>query len=100
MKKSIKYWNGLSHTQYRTAQIVFSGDRVKCIKSLYKSTYKRNAFTKGRKYEYMGQAGFRDKDTCVFVLIKDATGNELAFASSRDGSSHRVFEDYFEWCEQ
>lgn len=62
-------------------------EKVKCIKSLYKSTYLKNAFTKGKEYSIV------DKDKDMFYLI-DNNGNEFNF-SINSNKTYYSFNDYF-----
>ena len=58
-----------------------------CIKSLYKSTYKNNAFSNGKLYEII-------KSDDEFVYIKDNEGCDFNF--SKDQSDHYYnFDKYF-----
>lgn len=64
--------------------------QVLCKKSLYKSTYLKNAFTKGKRYEFI-----REDD---LVWIRDSMGREFSFAraSAEKGRiPFNIFEDYF-----
>lgn len=58
-----------------------------CIKGLYKSTYKRNAFVKGRKYEVV-EVGDN------FVWVKDEMGHRFSFVPTADGT-HYSLNDHF-----
>jgi hypothetical protein len=62
--------------------------RFKCKKSLYKSTYKHNAFTKGKYYEL----SYKDDK---FFYIKDNTGREFSVAINNISTFYWV-EDYFD----
>jgi hypothetical protein len=58
-----------------------------CIKSLYKSTYRRNAFTKGKAYELV-----REDD---LVWIKDETGHEFNFVREKGSRGCYILAEYF-----
>lgn len=61
--------------------------KVKCIKSLRKSTYNSLAFKSGKKYEVESI----DKD---FIFVKDEKGHSFNF--SREASNvFYNFNDYF-----
>lgn len=51
--------------------------KYKCIKSLYKSTYKKNAFTKNKYYYLI-------RETDEFIYMRDSEGKDITFA--RDDS--------------
>lgn len=64
---------------------------VLCKRSLYISVYLKNAFTKGKRYEFL-----REDD---LVWIQDSMGHEFNFvrASAEKGLIPMyIFEDYFE----
>ncbi len=58
-----------------------------CIKNLYKSTYKKFAFVKGKTYIL----DFEDKYSFIF----DEEGNSFSFARNKDNTSYYLF-DYFQ----
>jgi hypothetical protein len=60
---------------------------LKCRKSLFKSTYRKNAFTKGRKYEVVSEDDY--------VWVRDNTGRPFTFSRTSGGPFY-VLSDYFE----
>jgi hypothetical protein len=67
-----------------------AGQKVVCRKSLYKSTYRKNAFSKGRSYEVVEQEKFR-------IWIKDNTGRPFNFATpDAPEKTEYLFFDYFD----
>jgi hypothetical protein len=60
---------------------------MKCIKSLYKSTYKRMAFLKNKKYTI----AYEDDYVCVV----DEMNREFNFSRTKNGHSY-VLSDYFD----
>ena len=67
------------------------GQILKCVKSLYKSTYRKNAFTKGKKYEVVPSPWSDDK---TYVYIRDSEGRPFSF-SMIAGEHMNVVSDYF-----
>ena len=63
--------------------------RAKCKKSLYRSTYKGNAFTKNMRYEIVSI----DKD---FIFIKDNKNHIFDLKKIGDNNIFYTFGDYFE----
>lgn len=63
------------------------GSSLTCTKSLYKSTYRRNAFTKGKKYEIV-----REDD---LVWLKDETGQEFNFTKAENVRGGYGLKEYF-----
>lgn len=61
--------------------------KVKCIKSLHKSTYKGCAFNRRKTYDVVS-----DEKETVFVL--DNKGREFNFTKV-DGNTQYKFKDYF-----
>jgi hypothetical protein len=59
----------------------------KCIKSLFKSTYKKNAFSKNKKYEIVGED---DR----FIFLKDNEGNSFNFSKNNDSNVYYKLDDY------
>lgn len=65
--------------------------RVVCVKGLFKSTYKRNAFLKNRHYNVV-----RVEDDMVWV--RDEMDHEFNFApSGTDPGTCYAFDDYFRY---
>lgn len=62
--------------------------KVKCIKSLFKSTYKKNAFNEKKEY-------FIVEDTDKFYYILDENNHPFNFAKENHGV-FCFFDDYFE----
>ena len=62
---------------------------LKCVKSLYKSTYEKNAFTKNKLYNILSEDN-------VYINIVDNEGRDFNIAKNVDGYSY-VFSDYFEY---
>ncbi len=62
--------------------------KLKCIKSLYRSTYKRNAFTKNKYYFIVG--GY-DK----FYLVKDNLNREFDFLKPEFDTPQYNINHYF-----
>lgn len=63
--------------------------KVKCKKDLYKSTYGKNAFTKGAKYTLLS---YDDN----FYLIEDNNKNTLDFYRREDSNVFYKFNEYFD----
>ncbi len=61
--------------------------KVKCIKSLYKSTYGSNAFVKNKTYS----SSIPGDD---FIWIKDEEGNTFSFSKDIIWGMYQ-FDDYF-----
>jgi hypothetical protein len=70
---------------------------LKCIKSLYKSTYRRNAFTKGKRYTQvtMDEHGRSILGAGMGVWIKDETGHAFNFTREPNATGCYVLSDYF-----
>jgi len=75
-------------------------NQVKCIKSLYKSTYKKNAFTKGQKYAIHISDSKEYAPNVIFIV--DSTGHSFNFTLVEPdpnpmGITHGMykFSDYF-----
>lgn len=71
----------------------------KCKQSLYKSTYKKNAFIKGRKYEIVlndpfGKLPIKDRYGNKLIWIKDENDHPFTFSEERV-MTYYVLEDYF-----
>ena len=68
--------------------------KVKCIKSLYKRTYKKNAFTNGKKYEVDGK---QVEDNIIFII--DSEYHSFNFATAQDNSTKEMyrFDEYFKY---
>ena len=64
-----------------------NGIEVKCKKSLYKSTYQKNAFTKGKKYIITS----KNDENCKIV---DNESREFGFTFV-DGNTMYKFNEYF-----
>jgi hypothetical protein len=62
---------------------------LKCKKTLYKSTYKGNAFIEGRFY-------FQLKEDKEFVQMEDETNRAFDFAKENRSVNFYLLEDYFE----
>ena len=70
--------------------------KLKCIKTLYESTYKSNAFTRNKLYEAKGHSN-------VFVYVLDVKEKEFSFLKSnfrlppdfKYATVYRI-EDYFD----
>lgn len=60
---------------------------MKCIKTLYKSTYKNNAFICGKDYNL----SYIDND---YIFIKDECDNEFSFVKIKKYGFYWI-EDYF-----
>lgn len=60
----------------------------KCKKSLYKSTYKKNAISKNRIYKVV------EEDT-QFFWLEDNLFNSFNFAK-KQGKTYYTIDDYFE----
>jgi hypothetical protein len=60
---------------------------MKCKKSIYKSTYKRNAFTKGKNYFLVEEDELR-------YWVRDELGNPSSFTKKETFGEH-LFSNYF-----
>lgn len=71
---------------------MINNQSIRCIKSLYKSSYKRNAFTKGKLYkiEYKNNIG-----NDLFVFIIDNCANLFSFKDDHPKDVFYLFSDYF-----
>jgi len=63
---------------------------VICKKSLFKSTYKRNAFTNNKKYKI-------DSEDEKFYYIIDNESNQFNFSKKNDEVDYYKFEEYFDF---
>lgn len=62
---------------------------IKCIKSLYKSTYKKNAFSKNKRYKII-----RSEDNMYYIV--DNKGMEFNFTINElPDNKFYLFNDYF-----
>lgn len=68
-----------------------NNQHLQCIKSLYKSTYKKNAFTKNKKYQIEFEEICSGKR---FFFIRDNCDNLISFIENKD-SNYYLFNDYF-----
>lgn len=64
---------------------------IKCKKSLYKYTYKKNAFTKGKFYTFCDRDFHHGAD---IIWMIDSQNQEFSFSLEPDGFL-RLFSDYF-----
>lgn len=69
---------------------------MKCIKSLYKSTYKKNAFTNGQTYQVDEVKSKEDED---IIFIIDNENHDFNFALIENDFTHYMYKflDYFKY---
>lgn len=63
-------------------------DILKCKKSIYKSTYKKNAFTKDKHYTIR-------EETKTHYWITDNLNNSFSFTKTKANTGEYLFSDYF-----
>lgn len=66
---------------------------LRCIQSLYKSTYKRLAFKQGKSYEVVTEDAHGPLPS-EYTCLKDETGQAFTFAKTPVPTLYFV-EDYF-----
>tara|TARA_B110000503_G_C6759992_1_gene255076 strand:+ start:101 stop:382 length:282 start_codon:yes stop_codon:yes gene_type:complete len=71
---------------------MINNKHLQCIKSLYKSTYKRNAFTKGKSYKIEYKDNI-DNDSFIFII--DNCENLFSFKEHLAKDGFYLFSDYF-----
>lgn len=75
-------------------------NKVKCIKSLYKTTYKKNAFTKGKKYDIHILDSKESAPEIIFVIDSEGHSFNFALVEPDPNPMHLThamykFSDYF-----
>jgi hypothetical protein len=74
---------------YFTRDFKKTANKLKCKKSLYKSTYKGNAFTKGHSYIITSEDD-------IFLNLQDNEGNEFNFKKIHSETFYYI-NDYFNY---
>ena len=82
----------MKYKEYSETDNLSSGDEVKCVQSLYKSTYGKNAFNNNKKYKI---DSIENSRVGVLVRVIDETGRPFTFIKEKNRRDMYYFGDYF-----